>query len=108
MAGWTAVSDCDDWQADGGIVAHRSERFQCHVAALHGPFVVLFQQQSADQANDGRLVGEDADDVTAPLDLAVEAFERVGAVDLAAMWRREPFVAIPPAARAEPLAIPPI
>ena len=36
-------------------------------------------------ANDGRRIGEDTDHVAASLDLAVELFERVGAVDLGAV-----------------------
>ena len=36
----------------------------------------------ADQADDGGLVGEDADDLGAPLDLAVEALQGIGAVEL--------------------------
>ncbi len=31
--------------------------------ALHGPFVILFEQDGADQADDGGLVGKDADDI---------------------------------------------
>ena len=37
----------------------------------------------------GGLVGEDADDFGATLDLAVEALDRVGAVQLGATLRRE-------------------
>src|SRR5436190_24087375 len=36
---------------------------------------------AADQAGDGILVGEDANDVGTALDLAVEAFQRIGGVD---------------------------
>ena len=43
--------------------------------------IVLFEQQRTDQADDGGLVGEDADDLTASLDLAIEPFERILAVD---------------------------
>ena len=83
MAGWTAASGCDCCQADGGIIAQRSDGFQAHVAsALHGPLIILFEQQRTDESDDGSLVWEDADHVTASLDLAVEAFERVGPVDL--------------------------
>ena len=46
------------------------------------PLVALLQQQGAGQPCDGGLVWKDADDVTAALDLAVQAFERVGAVQL--------------------------
>ena len=47
------------------------------------PLVVLLQQQGADQARDGSFVWKDADNIAATLDLAVEALERVGAVQLA-------------------------
>jgi hypothetical protein len=40
------------------------------------------------QADDGRLVEEDGDHVAAPLDLAVEPFQRVGRVDLLPVVRR--------------------
>lgn len=39
---------------------------------LHGPFIILLQEDCAGQAGDGGLVGEDADDLGAALDLAVE------------------------------------
>jgi hypothetical protein len=46
----------------------RSDGFQRHVAgALHGPFIVLPEQDSADQAGDDIFVGEDADNVGAGL-----------------------------------------
>jgi hypothetical protein len=61
-----------------GIIAQWSDGFQCDVAgALNGPFIVLFEQDGADQSDDGIPVGEDADDIGAPLDLAVDALERV-------------------------------
>jgi hypothetical protein len=44
---------------------------------LDGPFVGLFQEQCADEADDGLVVGEDADDFCAALDLAIESFDRV-------------------------------
>jgi hypothetical protein len=44
---------------------------------LDGPFVVLFEQQGPDETDDGFIVGEDANDLGAPLDLAVEALDRV-------------------------------
>ena len=65
------------------MLAQWSDGFQGHVAgALHRPFIVLLEQDGADQAGDGVLVGEDADDVGAALDLAIEAFQWIGAVDL--------------------------
>ncbi len=66
------MSGCHCGQLDDGIIAQGRYGFQRHVApALNGPFVVLFEQQRADQAHDGRLVREDADDLGPPLDLAV-------------------------------------
>ena len=54
-----------------------------HVAgALDGPLVVLFEQQCADETDDGIVVGEDTDNFCAPLNLAVQALDRVGAVKL--------------------------
>src|SRR3954470_21965794 len=47
-------------------------------APLDGPFVVLFEQQRADKPSNGILVRKDADDIGAPLDLAIEALERIG------------------------------
>ena len=73
------MSVCHGGQADDGIIAQGRDSFQRHVAcSLHSPLIVLFEQDCADQTDDGVLVGEDADDVGASLDLAVEPFERVG------------------------------
>lgn len=73
------LSGCQGWQADGGIIAQRCDGFQADVAcALDRPFVVLLQQEGADQAEHCLFVGEYPDDIAAALDLAVEAFERIG------------------------------
>jgi hypothetical protein len=48
------------------IIAEAGEGFHAHVAALHGPFVVLLKQNGADQAEDGDFVREDAGDGGAP------------------------------------------
>src|SRR5271165_32094 len=78
--GW---SDDHGGQSDDRIIAQGGHGFQGHVAgALDGPFVVLFEQDGADQPDDGVVVGEDADDVGPALDLAVESFETVVGVDL--------------------------
>jgi hypothetical protein len=46
------------------IIAQARDGFQGPVAAtLDGPFVVLFEQNCADEANNGVLVGEDADNL---------------------------------------------
>ena len=52
---------------------------------MDGPFVVLFEQDGADKAGNGGFVGEDADDLGAALDLAVEAFDGIGGVQLGEM-----------------------
>jgi len=50
-----------------------------HVAgALDSPLVVLLEQDRPDQAGDGGLVGEDAHNLGAALNLAVEAFQGGG------------------------------
>jgi hypothetical protein len=46
---------------------------KAHVTAGFGPFVVLFGEHGADQPDQRGAVGEDADDVGAAADLAVEA-----------------------------------
>ena len=59
----------------GAEAGHGLER---HVAVLELPLVVLLDQDRSDEAQDDGLVREDADHVSAPLDLFVEPFERVG------------------------------
>lgn len=49
-------------------MANGRERLKANVAALDRPLVVLLEQDGANQAGEGRLVGEDADNVGAPLD----------------------------------------
>jgi hypothetical protein len=76
-----SAGDCRE--ADSGIIAQGGDRFQGHVAGpLDCPFVVLLEQDRPDQPDDGVLVGEDADDIGAALDLAVEALDRIGRVQL--------------------------
>ena len=84
------LSGCHGGQLDDRIIAQRRDCFQAHVAAaLHLPFIVLLEQQCADEARDGRLVGEDADHISAPLDLAVEALERIYGMDFRSGILRE-------------------
>ena len=76
-------------EAEPDVLALR-DGFQRHVTrTLDRPFVVLFEQDGSDETPDGGLVGEDADDLGAPLDLAVEAFDRIGGVQLGPMrgWK---------------------
>ena len=77
-------------QADDGIIGDRGDGLKGHVAgALDGPLVVLLEEDGADQSGDCGLVGEDADDLGAPLDFAVEALDGIGAVKLGSMllWK---------------------
>ena len=68
---WPAWSGCHGGEADDGIIAQECDGFQGHVAgSLNGPFVVLLEQDGAHEADDGLFVGEDADDLGAPLDLS--------------------------------------
>ena len=70
-------------QADGGSIAHGADGLQRHVArALGSPFIGLLEEQRADEPDSGCFVRKDADDIGAALDLAVEALDRVGAVQL--------------------------
>src|SRR5262245_1774434 len=67
-------------------IAHRhSHCFQAHVTAGHGPFIVLLEQDGADEADDGVLVGENTCDIGAALDLAIETLERIGRANLTPM-----------------------
>jgi hypothetical protein len=78
---WPLAIAC--WLVVGTLVRTSScmtdpSSYKAHVAStLHGPLIILFEQQRTDESDDSNLVGEDADDVAAPLDLAVEAFERI-------------------------------
>ena len=77
-------------QAVGVDVSHR---FLAEVAASGGcPLVVLFPEDNADEAQDRSAVGEDSDDAVASADLAVEAFKRVGGVDLGPVLARKAHV----------------
>ena len=75
-----------DGQTDDGIIADWSNAFQRDVAGtLDGPLVVLFEQDGADEAGNGSFVGEGADNLGAALDLAIEALERIGGMQLGAV-----------------------
>ena len=54
--------------------ARAGQNVEAEVAAAFGPFVVLFGQDGADEADEGVAVGEDADDVGSPAYFPVEAF----------------------------------
>ncbi len=56
-------------QLDERIVAQGGDRFQRHVAgASDGLFVILLQEDGADEPDDGRVIGEAADDFGAAFD----------------------------------------
>jgi hypothetical protein len=58
------------------IIAHLRHGLKCQVpGALDGPFVILFEQQCADETDDGFVVRKDADDLGASLDFAVETLD---------------------------------
>ena len=59
------------------------------VAAADEPLVALFDEQHAGEADQRLVVGEDADDVGAAADLAVDALERVCGAQLAPVLARE-------------------
>ena len=57
-----------------------------HVAGpLDPPFVVLLEENGADEASDRVLAGKDSVDVGAPPDLTVGPIERTGRVDFDAV-----------------------
>ena len=53
---------------EGAIVSNVS----C-IVPLHGPLIILFEEDGVDQAGDRVLVWKDADDFGASLDLAVRS-----------------------------------
>jgi hypothetical protein len=64
-------------------------RLGAEVAAAHEPLVILFDAEHPGEPDQALVVREDADDVGAPPDLAVEALERVGRTQLAPVVGRE-------------------
>src|SRR6266545_543980 len=65
------------------LLEERRERVEREVAAPDQPLIVLFDHEAGRQPDQGGVVGEDADDVGAAADLAVQALEGVGAPELA-------------------------
>jgi hypothetical protein len=64
------------------IVADLRDGFQADVAARDSPLVVLLEHESANETDDGIVVGEDADNIRAPLDFFVQSLEWIGGVQL--------------------------
>ena len=59
-----------------------SSEWAAEVAVADEPFVVLFDHDAGGEPDQRAIVGEDADDVGAAADLAVDPFERVGRAQL--------------------------
>ena len=53
------------------------------------PFVVLFDDDAGREADEGAVVGEDADDIGSAADLAVDPLERIGRAQLRPVHQRE-------------------
>ena len=66
-------------------ITETSLGFLCQIAPGYGPPVVLLDQDGANEAYDGFVVGQDADHVGASLDLLVDPFQRIDRVDLRSM-----------------------
>ena len=64
------------------LIEDRLQRVVAEVAAADEPFVVLLDDDAGGEPDQGAVVGEDADDVGAPTDLAVDPLERVGRAQL--------------------------
>lgn len=71
------------------IIADLSDGFQAHVAACDGLLVVLLKHQRTDEANDGVVIGKDADDIRPPLHLFVQPLKGIGGMELVpvAFWK---------------------
>ena len=59
------------------IIAQWRDGFQAHVAAALNRPLVVFEQQSPDQASDGIFIREDADHIDASLDFPLQPFKRI-------------------------------
>ena len=70
-------------ELDDRMIADGCHGFKGYVARpANGPFVALFHEDGTDEAGDRSFVGKDSDDIGAALNLAVEAFDGVGTVEL--------------------------
>lgn len=61
-----------------------AEHSQAHIARLHGPLVVLFEQDGGDQPHDSCLIGRDADYLGA---LLISPFSRSSGLVLSILAR---------------------
>ena len=84
------MSDCHGRQANDGFIVERCDRFARHVwSPLDGPPIILLQQDGPDRAQDGLLVGQDADHVGALPDPTIQPLKRIGRVQLCPVCCRE-------------------
>lgn len=91
MASEVGVSVGDDRREPRGlIVADRVHSFELHITAHELPFVVLLQENRADEPDDRLVVRKDAERIGSSLDFGVDPLDRIGRGDLLAMgfgWR---------------------
>lgn len=79
------------WSVDHGrepcrlISAQGLKSFKRHVSRLQRPLVVLFVHHGADESDNGLGIGEETDDVGAPLHLGIDPFQQVRTVNLASV-----------------------
>ena len=67
------------------LLEERLHRRGAEVAPPHQPLVVLLDDHAGRETDQGPVVGEDPHHVGAPADLSVQALERVGGAQLAAV-----------------------
>lgn len=78
MPAGLAWSGSRNRHTDAGTLVERGDRLKGHVAGWPDrPFVGLLEQEGAHATSDRSLVGEDAADVAALFDLAVQTFYRL-------------------------------
>lgn len=63
----------------------RYVQFPSYTESGPNTHIILFKQLRADEADDDFIVGDDADNLGAALDFAVEMFNRISSVQLCAM-----------------------
>jgi hypothetical protein len=65
-----------------------AKHFHVEVAMILDPILVDFDRERPDQTQSAFLVGEDADDMGAALELLVDAFEHIGALEMLVVLAR--------------------
>lgn len=59
------------------------------MAPVQAPLIISFEHHGGNQAHDGGVIGEDADNVGATLNFRIQPLQRVAGVDLHPMGSRE-------------------